>query len=154
MQSQEHTEVMSSSGSGAFCGKKTCLWSSLIIYFSLFSHHICQNHHNLTWFLLSAMIFHHLFSSFSHHIFQDRHDLTWFLLSAMISPMMISPSSFTVSLAASAASISSLERDEFRSIHPWRDRIMWWVLPAKRLLYIFHNFTNSGEVDPLLELVK
>ena len=74
--------------------------------------------------------------------------------SATISPMMMSPSSFTVSLAASAASISSLERDEFRSIHPWRDRIMWWVLPAKRLLYIFHNFTNSREVDPLLELVK
>ena len=44
--------------------------------------------------------------------------------------------------------------EDFKSIHPWRDRIMWWVLPAKRLLYIFHNFTNSREVDPLLELVK
>ena len=43
------------------------------------------------------------------HIFQDDQNLTWFLLSAMISPMMISPSSLTVSLAASAASISSLE---------------------------------------------
>ena len=39
-----------------------------------------------------------------------------YLLSASISPMMMSPSSFTVSLAASRASISSLDQSEISMV--------------------------------------
>ena len=96
---------------------------------------------------------------------------TWALLSAMISPIITSPSNLTVSLAASAASISSLEMltimmmvkvfimvirkpDDSTDNHENSITVQLFSLSACRLwllLLLLHSLlANFGEIRPLV----
>ena len=97
---------------------------------------------------------------------------TWALLSAMISPIITSPSNLTVSLAASAASISSLEMltimvmekafimvirkpDDSTDNHESSITVQLFSLSACRLWLLFllllHSLlANFGEIRPLV----